>query len=160
MRQRLTSIRKSTYVRRSVKRQLKEKVSINPFVEFKDFDDYRYFLRGSTQVLFSSREIDSKHIDLISQAPNITLNEGPPILQNPMQVEWSSMESCFGFISNSLKNQKEWNNQNQILRVKNKDEKHDNNEKDKRPRLFGIEKYEGVNMKTYLRGTLNYIYYF
>lgn len=70
------------------------------------------------------------------------------------------MESCFGFISNSLKNQKEWNNQNQILRVKNKEEKHDNNEKDKRPRLFGIEKYEGVNMKTYLRGTLNYIYYF
>ena len=156
---RLTSARKSTYIRRSVNFQLKEKQSINPFIEFKEHDDYRFYLRSNTQVLYSSLEIDSKHIDLINQKPNIKLNEERwnKLIQNSNEAEWIS--NSLNFVSNKLKNHKEKHKQIQILRVNNQENRVDNVNNDKKNKsIFGL-KYEGVEVKTYLRGNLNQYFY-
>lgn len=54
---RLRDSRKSAYVKRSVEGRLKDNKFINPFGNFKTDEDFRYQLRGDTQVLYSLTEI-------------------------------------------------------------------------------------------------------
>lgn len=58
--------RTSAYVRRSIDQRIRDSRPNNPFESFADIEDFRFNLRGDTQVLFSLCNIDSKHIDINS----------------------------------------------------------------------------------------------
>jgi hypothetical protein len=59
---RMKNIRKSAYVKRSVDNRLKDNKFVNPFGNFKTDEDFRYQLRGDTQVLYSLTEIGNSSV--------------------------------------------------------------------------------------------------
>lgn len=146
-------IRRSTYVRRSIDMRLRESRWSNPIESFQNNEDFRYYLRSDTQVLFSLLDIDSKNLELTDKDQLIEENvesdydsEAGDKLKLELFKDWSK------FIRHKLKNHKEKRKHRQLLRINNKenDEASSNPKKANNP--FDFQEYTGVNFKNYLRG--------
>lgn len=145
---RFTSSRKSAYVRSSVYNKFKENTVVNPFTQFRDIDDYRFQLRGDTQVLFSSLDIDSKHLDL-AHGPRRTVE----IIEKPAdysKICAKTLSAGLKFMSQKYKSQKESRKQQQILSISQNENR---NSDEQNNRIANRrDTYDGVNVKNYLRG--------
>lgn len=152
-----TTPRRSAYVRRSVHNRNTHSQAGNPFERYEDDQDFRYNLRGDTQVLFSLLDIDSKHIELFHKgARNITIEEEHKKTEtvNAPKFELESISECCKFISHKYKNHKEKRKQNQILRLVNKENSGDNESTRHKWDQLGFmnREYPGVTTKNYLKG--------
>lgn len=146
-------IRRSTYVKRSIDMRLSESRWNNPIESFKNNEDFRYYLRSDTQVLFSLLDIDSKNLELIDNDKWIDENvdsdydsEADNKLKLELFKDWSR------FIRHKLKNHKEKRKHRQLLRINNKENDETNSTSKKSKNPFDFQEYTGVNFKNYLRG--------
>jgi hypothetical protein len=150
-------LRRSTYVTRSVDMKLRKSRLDNPIESFNNNEEFRYYLRSDSQVLFSLLDIDSKNLEFPNHDQPITENlasdydydYGNEIeIDSKPKLEW--FKECSKFIRHKLKNHKEKRKHRQILRIDNK-ENNDNNSKNPR-NTFDFREYTGVAFKNYLRG--------
>lgn len=127
----------------------------NPFQNFQNIEDFKYYIRGDSQILFSIWDIDSKNLDIFSiqkieenKSPNSNSNSDFENENDNCEFQIEDWDNWLKFIKNTFKKYKKKRKHRMILRVNNIEEgvgetrrKYDRN-----------WEFKGVNIKNYLRG--------
>jgi len=142
-------------VRKSLDLRSWESRCSNPFKNFKNLEDFKYYIRGDSQILFSICNIDSNHLDEFwnhklslkkySNSESDIENES-----DNWEFQIEDLSNCMKFIKNTFTKYKQKRRHRMILRVNNQE-----NEDQENNNIFPVnnnKEYEGVQIKNYLRG--------